>query len=150
MALTDEVQNRYSATKLRQLTNPDNPGGPLDTTRLAEAAEDVEADFEVYAGVAFDVTEDRHVSVGVRGVVAKLRIYTDQKKGDGADKQHDRYIQALKDLAKVTGRNRLMPRTTSTLTPSDETPNNTTVRPDFDRDNSDGYRIDTRYDPDDD
>ncbi len=137
MALTDEFEDRYSAQKVIELTNPDNPGGTSkNATRLANAAEDVQADFRIYCGVTFDLTDARHVAVAVEGVEIKLlrRIMTS---GTKLRELEEDYRRRLRALAKVTGRDRVMPTTKSVLTPSDEQTGTETVRPDFDRDHFD-------------
>jgi len=134
MGLSTDFQNRFPSNRLKQLTNPGNQAGSsVNTTLIDYAATDVEADFETYAGVEYDSADSRHVSVAVDGVLAKLyqRAETPGSKADGL---HDAYIQRLRDLAKVTGRDRVVPKTTSVLTPTPERDGTETVRPDADRD----------------
>ena len=138
MALSDEVTARYASARLIQLTNPgDQTATTVDTTFLGKAATDVEADFEIIAGVAYDNSEARHVSVGVEGVIAKLYQRGEAAGGD-ADARHSAYLDRLAQLAKVTGRNRIIPTTSSVLTPTSErTTTSEVVPPEFDWPNFD-------------
>jgi len=139
MTLATEVQARYPATRLVQLTNPgDESGTTLDATILGYAATDVQADFEIYAGVEYDGTDARHVSVAVEGVMAKLYQRTETP-GSKADKLHDQYIERVRSLGKVTGRNRVTPTSSSVLTPTSEREGTETVRPDSDRPDFEDY-----------
>lgn len=134
MALTTQVTTRLSTTLLRALTNPDAPSASsVDSTRLAAAATDVEADFRIIAGISYDDSDARHVAVAVAGVVAKLKLAGSASQ-DRAQKEEERFHKRLADLAKVTSRSRLAPKSTSDLTPSSELPESgRDVRPDFDR-----------------
>jgi len=135
MALVDEVTSRYPAARLKQLTNPNNQAAStVNATILALAATDVEGEFPMYCAVTYDGTDARHVAVAVEGVIAKLAMRSEAA-GDGANKLHDQWIDRMKALARVTGRNRIKPRTLSPLTPSDEQEDAETVRPDTDRPN---------------
>ena len=137
MSLSTEVIARYPTGRLRQLTNQgDQSATTTDTTVLGLAATDVQADFEIVAGIVYDGTEARHVSVAVEGVIAKLRVRSEAA-GGGADTSHDRYIERLQGLAKVTGRDRIIPKTSSILTPTSEQLESETVRPSFDHPNFD-------------
>lgn len=131
MALSDEVIARFSTQRLKNLTNPDAPSATsYDATRLATACTDAAADFEIYAGTVFDVTDARHVPVAIRGVVAYLHTYTDN--GAAADALKAFRFE-LKALAKVTGRDRILPYTDSALEPSPNPREGTTrARPAFD------------------
>lgn len=130
MALSDEVVARYSAQRLLNLTNPDNPAATSNNaTTLAAACTDAAADFKILAGVVFDVTDARHVSVAVRGVIAYLYQYMDNAaKAPAMADFHYR----LKDLAKVTGRDRLLPQTSSHLQPTVPGSDGRQARPAFD------------------
>ena len=133
MALIDRVKARITTQKLIELTNKDSKTATaIDDTRLALAVTDAESSFAVFTGVAYDDTNGKHVPVAVRGVVAHLLLDSDL--GGNAGEQYDRWKQMCLDLAKVTGRDRVTPQTTSVLTPSDEQSDaGETVRPDFDR-----------------
>lgn len=134
MALTDEVQTRYSSARLIQLTGAnDQDATAITAAKLSAASTDVQADFLIYCATTYDNSEPKHVAVAVAGVVAKLAMWADAA-GSTAETLHDNYIQRLKDLAKVTGRDRVIPSTKSVLTPSAEQTGTETVRPDTDRD----------------
>ena len=94
------------------------------------AVTDVEADFEVYGNIVYDDTDARHVSVAVIGVFLKLLAY----KQETADvDRYEAWQERLKEgLRMVTHNNRLLPKTNSQLTPSEEAPNGAIVRPWFD------------------
>tara|TARA_R100000808_G_scaffold20444_1_gene44198 strand:- start:746 stop:1186 length:441 start_codon:yes stop_codon:yes gene_type:complete len=133
MSLTLNVQNRYGTQFLVNLTNPTDPTATaIDTTRLSNACTDTEADFGVYAGIVYDDTVASHVAVAVEGVVAKLAIRTGTG-GQFAATAHETFIARLRDLALVTGRDRVAPRTDGILVPSSEQIGDETVRPEFDR-----------------
>ena len=133
MALTDEVQGRYDTQLLIGLTNPNNrAAASINATTLNYACTDVEADFEMVAGIAYANDDKRHVNVAIEGVIAKLSMRMNQA-GERSKNLVDEYLGRLEQLAMVTGRNRLMPITKSKLTPSDESPDGgTKIRPKFD------------------
>lgn len=138
MALSDEVKSRYPAGRLAQLTNPGASAEDTTTDATLDlAADDVEADFEIIAGVEYDNTDARHVSVAVEGVIAKLYMRTEAP--GNQEQRHVRYVERLEALARVTGRDRILPKTTSVLTPSDEQLGSETVRPDHDSTHYDDY-----------
>lgn len=115
MALVDEVQSRYSAQRLIELTNPDRQGDgstavALNTARLALAATDVEADFLSYAGESYDGALPQHVTVAVEGVMVKLQL-RGASASDKADERHNQWIQRLRDMAKSRARKRVTPTT---------------------------------------
>ena len=132
MPLSTHVTDRYGAQYLVNLTNPSDPSATtIDTGRLGEAADDAEADFAIYAGVAYNDTTATHITVAVEGVVAKLAIRTGTG-GQFAKSSHEDYIARLRDLALVTGRDRIKPRSDSILQPSNEQVGDEIVRPEFD------------------
>lgn len=133
MALVDEVQNRYGTQYLVNLTNPQLPSATsIDSTRLSNASTDVQADFKIIAGVTYDNSVDTHVSVAVDGVIAKLRMRNGQG-GSESVEAHNQYIERLRQLAKITGRNRVEPKSSSSMTETTETQQGETTRPKFDR-----------------
>ena len=138
MTLAANVQTRYGAQFLVNLTNPADPSATsVNTTVLDAAADDTEADFVIYSGVTYDETPAtnplaaQHVAVGVEGVVAKLALRTGTG-GNYARTAHDDFIARLRDLALVAGRDRISPRTDSQLTPTPERVGSEVVRPTFD------------------
>lgn len=133
MALADEVTNRYPASRLKQLTNPnDQDGGSVNTTKLGYAVTDVQADFTTYCATTYDNSNSQHVVVAVDGVIAKLALWQEAA-GAQAEALHDRYLERLRALARVTGRDRITPKTKTVLTSSSEQTGTETVRPDTDR-----------------
>lgn len=124
MALWDEVATRYADQELIELTNSgrdNSSGATVDTTVGNAAAADIQAYFEILAGVTYSNSDARHVMVAVEGVVALLRM-----RAKNAQKAHKAYFEAwkqdLRDLGSVTGRNRVVPKSTSLYTPEDEVP----------------------------
>jgi len=128
--LTDAFEARFSTQRVLEWTQPDNPSATTkDATRLGYAGTDAEARFKVEVGVAFDATDARHLQACIPGVRAFLLLYLDQ---DAGKKALDQWItDHLKPLSKVTGRDRLAPRTDSLLVPTIEGATGT-VRPAFD------------------
>lgn len=94
-------------------------------------------------GVAFDTTITTHVQACIPGVRAFLLRYLDQGAGEKAVEQW--VSDDLKPLAKVTGRDRLAPHTTSRLQPTVEGARGT-VRPGFDIGAFDGLLLDNPSD----
>lgn len=136
MALADEVTTRLPSQVLVELTNPNTPSATTaDATVLAAAAADAQADFQIFAGVEYDNSDVRHVRVGVEGTVYHLHKYKLPPGHPALNSMTQQYNENLQALARVTGRNRIMPKTTSVLVPSDEQSHSgQTVRPSFDRD----------------
>jgi len=147
VGLSDRVQDRVSAQRLIHLTNPDVAGAStLDAGRLAAAVEDAEAEFEVRVGVAYDDTDARHVAAAVPGVVALLNERAGTK---GAGEMVERWNSALDRLRRVTGSDRITPRTNSVLIPTPEDEGRSTpARPDFDRRRFRGFTLDAPHSPD--
>lgn len=118
MALADEVVARYPAGVLANLTNPGSPGSTsYSATRLGYACSDVEALFKIHAGQTFALTDARHVQVACECVILQLRKglgATDEAKLDEAQQKK------LRALAMVTGRDKVTPTTTCTLTPASD------------------------------
>ena len=118
MALSDEVQNRWSSQILINAFNPqDSTATTLSTgvdSKFALAIADVEAGFEIYAGVTFDNTKSTHKMIATEGVLIRGLVFTGQ-----SDLTHwDSWINRLRDLGLVTGRDRLSMYTDSTLSPT--------------------------------
>jgi|TARA_B100001123_G_C15167151_1_gene969849 hypothetical protein len=138
MALSDDVQDRYGTEFLVNLTNPFAPDQTsIDTARLGLASTDVESDLILYCGMTYSSMQALAnlagpcTSVAVEGVVAKLQIRTGAA-GATATEGHDKYIERLKSLARIAGRDRVSPRTDSVMTPSSWQVGDETVRPAFD------------------
>lgn len=138
MTLSANVQTRYGAQYLINLSNPADPSATtLNATVLTAACDDTEADFVIYSGVAYD--EDpltnplatQHIAVGVEGAVAKMAMRTGTG-GAYASKLHDDFVARLRDLALVAGRDRISPRTDSVMQPTSRQVGTEIVRPEFD------------------
>jgi hypothetical protein len=130
MTLSTEVQARYPSQLLVNITNPmETTATTVNTTTLNAAATDVEADFEIVAGVEYDGTDARHVAVAVEGVIAKLLRRTGTSQYEEREKD---YNFRLRDLAKVTGRDRITPESDSEVSPAVDSPSGVEVKPAFD------------------
>lgn len=143
MALSTEVAARYSNVRLVALTNPDTPASTstVDATRLAAACADAEAEFAAVCGAAYDGTNAKHVAVAVLAVEWKLLGYSGSQ--DVATKLAGEAFLAAAERFALTGggRARILPQTSSQLTPSQEVPSGVEVRPDFDRSNLSGATL---------
>ncbi len=131
--LGNAVQARYSAQTLIDLTRQkDTDTTTLDSVRLELAVDDVTSAFEVYAGIDLDVTDAKQVMFGVQGVIACLKTWA-RDSSDAGKSEWDVWTEKMERLGKVTGRDRIVPTSTSTLTPSLENPDGSdSARPAFD------------------
>ena len=126
MALEDDVIARLSVQRVNELTNPQNPSAAtLDTTRLARAVDDVEAEFQRRTGIAFDDTNAQHVALGVQGVVCRLKKMAGEP-GAFSTMECEEWNAGVADYAQ----GRFRPVSNSVLEPSSEPTN---ARPDMDR-----------------
>ncbi len=129
MALATRVQNRVRTQLLIELTNPnDKTATTVETTVLGYAVTDTAADFETYAGVAYDDTDARHVAEAVRGVVVRLEVNAGRAKAERLTEWQDRMDRMFRLRH---GNDRIMPQSSSRLTPQTEAPSGE-VRPWFD------------------
>lgn len=135
MALADEVEVRYAASLLVELTNHgDTAATTINATRMAAAAADAAARFEKRTGSVFDLTDAAHVDAAVEGVMTVL--HERARQADEAARHREAFLGLCEDIAVTTGgRARILPQTNSQLTPSEEVPEGGSVRPDFDRGN---------------
>jgi len=132
MALTDEVQGRYSTQLLVNASNPQNSGATtIDTTRLSYACTDVTAEF-TKRGITYDNTVATHVATAVPGVYARLLVMT----GQSGDELWQRFMDDLQLLSETTSRDRIMPTTDSLLEATEDTSGDL---PASDRKNMEGY-----------
>lgn len=137
MALADDFENRFSSNKVIQLTNPDNPAAASkDSTRLSLAATDTQERFETIVGVAYDSTDQTHVSYALRGVILMLRLYADPI-NDSIITNLERWEKSLEKLRLRTSAAAFSPKTSSNYVPS--TP--PSGRPPFDERSFDGIRV---------
>lgn len=129
MGLADRVTARIPEIVLVQLTRSSPTETTIGTDILGYAVDDVVGDLSTYAGVTYDDTDARMVSVAVRGVVITLLAYRGEST---ALDRLDRWRQELgTGLRRVTHGNRLLPRSTSPYTPSTP-PAGATIRPETD------------------
>ncbi len=120
MALADELDNRYPAQFVKNISNPyTSNASAKDTARIGEAVEDVEGDF-LNEGIEIDLSNKAHVRVAVRGVVALLK---EMGGHPGASKAVERYEERLSKLAEATSRDRILMQSDSPLQPSTEPTN---------------------------
>ena len=118
-SLSEDVLTRYDKRYLTQLTRPGDPNlTEPDQERIDKAAADVQADFRIHAGVIYLSSDNRHVTVAVPGVIAKLIAWLSGPKE--AKTALDDFFKALESLSKVQGRDRGTPVTSSRLDPSDD------------------------------
>jgi len=108
MTLATVVTARVSAQRLVHLTNPDlQAPTTVDSNRLGFACTEAEGEFEVHTGATFDEADPRHIAPAIDLVILLL-----QERGaaptDTLGVQREKVIERLKDLAKVTGMNRVM------------------------------------------
>ena len=77
MGLATDTTDRLSTKRLVALSNPEvGTATTVNTTLLAKAVSDVEAEFQLVGGALYDSDNAIHVAVGVSGVVAKLFEWT--------------------------------------------------------------------------
>jgi hypothetical protein len=138
MALEDRVQTRISAARLVQLTNPDRPAATtLDSTRLAAAARDAEAELKAKTGITYDDTDAYHQAVGTDGVICVLQ----RRAGKYAEPECVQFSDALKNgFPSGTGA-RIIPQTNATTTP---TADDDDATPEFDTPKMEPYTLDPR------
>jgi hypothetical protein len=140
MALSDEVIARVPTQTLVSLTRRKSVDATtVDSTLLTKACDDVEdAHFPTYVQVVYDGTNAQHVAVAVQGVVALLRKWAREGQR-GGNAEWDRWVTDAAALKNVTSRDRIMPLTTSDLTPATEVEPGTEQSADFDHDKWDDY-----------
>lgn len=133
MSLADEFRKRYSPAYVASITNADEPGANVSTTRLIDlAATDAEADFATMVQVAYDGDDGRHVSLAVRIVELYLLEYG-AASSTTIDRKRTIVEQKAEGLKRTTARKRVTPSGTSTW--SHETQD--TKRPEFDEEQFD-------------
>jgi hypothetical protein len=112
----------------------------VSTTLLQYACDDIQSgDFPTYVQTTYDSTNRQHVSVACEGVLAKLKLWA-RDGSDGGKAEWDRWVARAQALARVTGRDRILPTTTSELEPTAEVDGTEVVRPMFDQADFDEYR----------
>ena len=137
-ALDAEVRERYSTQYLVNLTQPDDASATSeDTDRMDAAVADTQADFAVEVGLEYEAANTAHIVIGVEGVIVHLLERTGRGEKTTRER-YDRYIERLRSL-----RARILPGTTSKVTPTPERGN--PVRPIFDYPRFDGVNPDAPH-----
>ena len=137
-ALDAEVRERYSTQYLVNLTQPDDASATTeDTARMDAAVADTQADFAVEVGLEYEAANTAHIVIGVEGVIVHLLERTGRGEKTTRER-YDRYIERLRSL-----RARILPGTTSKVTPTPERGN--PVRPIFDYPRFDGVNPDAPH-----
>ena len=137
-ALDAEVRERYSTQYLVNLTQPDDASATTeDTDRMDAAVADTQADFAVEVGLEYEAANTAHIVIGVEGVIAVFLERTGRGEKTTRER-YDRYIERLRSL-----RARILPGTTSKVTPTPERGN--PVRPIFDYPRFDGVNPDAPH-----
>jgi len=137
-ALDAEVRERYSTQYLVNLTQPDDASATTeDTDRMDAAVADTQADFAVEVGLEYEAANTAHIVIGVEGVIVHLLERTGRGEKTTRER-YDRYIERLRSL-----RARILPGTTSKVTPTPERGN--PVRPIFDYPRFDGVNPDAPH-----
>jgi len=137
-ALDAEVRARYSTQYLVNLTQPDDASATSeDTDRMDAAVADTQADFAVEVGLEYEAANTAHIVIGVEGVIVHLLERTGRGEKTTRER-YDRYIERLRSL-----RARILPGTTSKVTPTPERGN--PVRPIFDYPRFDGVNPDAPH-----
>lgn len=125
MALATHVTNRVTTQRLAQLTS--DTGTTIDTAVLGYAVDDAIADIEMEGAVAYDDDDAVHRMMGVQGVVLYLLTY---KVEVNAFERLEKWQDRLHNKLRLQGQaNRVMPKSTSELTPTDEAASGEIVRP---------------------
>ncbi len=118
-ALTTEFLARYSDARVRALTLADNqPGTSYDAAKLSQAATDATQDFQTLCGVVLDTDNVNHVRTAVLLMEAILLEWT--VSSSEAAKVRERAEKVATAVAKVTGRDRIVPTSDSNLTVTEE------------------------------
>lgn len=132
MTLIAEVQTRYPTQVLIELSNPRDPAAvAINATKLQSACDGIENGyFPMFVQKSYDSTDTRHVEVACQGVIALL-FRRGSATRDKANDEWGRWIEEARQLAKQTGRNRILPDTSSPLSTHPE--GQGTLYPDFER-----------------
>ena len=115
MTLEVRVKARIATQKLVELTNKDDRDKslPINDVVLTAAADDVRGDFRIFATKAFDDTDNRHVAMGIMGVIIKLKLYSLHPEAVSQESTWQTVLE--KKLGRVTGRDRIKPISKSPL-----------------------------------
>ena len=146
MPLIDHVQDRIPTQRLVNLTNDDRSANTIDLVLLQDAVDDTEAAFQIFSGVAYDDTDSRHIRMGISGVILHLLAFKGESRYEAKLKEWQ--DQMHKIFRMVAGNNRIRPKSSSKLTPS-EIPPGVEVRPFFDNETFEDFvpESNARFDP---
>lgn len=107
MTLAANTEARYPASLLVPLTNPDDRSATtVDAAKLAAAAADAEARFEVLTGLDYDDDQPSHVAAAVPGVLYFLVRYGGRDDA-AAGSLRDQFEAGCRDLALAAGSRKL-------------------------------------------
>jgi hypothetical protein len=122
MGLRDDVETRVPAQHLIRMTNiDDTTATAINGDVLDAAVADAEGDILTWCATEYDSSDRRMVPVGVMGVLNKLRTWAaGEAIPDAVIAETEEYRRRLQALAKVTGRDRITPESTSNYDPSPE------------------------------
>lgn len=122
MALSDEVQARYSEQQLVELTNPRNPEATsIASAQLARACTAVEAYFGPFVHEVYDGTVQIHVEVAVAGVIAMLQRWGGSSASVGQI-GWDAWRDDCERVRATRARARISPQAGGSRTPTPERP----------------------------
>ena len=140
MALIDRVIERYSVQYIANLTNPDSAAATTaDTTRRNLAAQDAEAEFEMFAGVSYDETNNIIVTLAVEGVIVLLKERKSARSEDAKSARTEWERKLNEFRLRLGSEAQFDPETTGVGIPSPEQRGNETVRPKFNDPKYDDY-----------
>lgn len=128
--LEADVKARVPNQTLVELTRSDPSATTIDDTILSNAVVDVQADFKTYGGITYDAANAQHVSEAIMGVCYRLLAFKFEANGTARYGEWQERIH--KTLRIVTAQDRIMPKSSSRLTPATEAPGGTVERPLFD------------------
>lgn len=132
MALIDRVQERFSVPLLVGLTNVETPGATtVNAVYLARLCDDAEAEFADRVGQAYDETIRSHVKCACM-IVKMLACEYGAAADEAMETLRDRVEKLCESVAQVRARDRISPKSSSDLTPSEEVTSSRTVEPKFD------------------
>ena len=119
MTLQAAVQARLSTQKLVQLTNQDNLSATaINTTVLDAAVADAQAEFTDETNLTFDITDNRHLRVGVLGVQAYLESYVNSQSQAYQELRREFERGLAKIAVSLGAERRLLPSSNNTTSPS--------------------------------
>lgn len=141
MPLKDRVEERIPESRLIQLTNPGDPDATVVSgTRLQFAVDEALADFEIIGGLTYDDTDANHYPSAVQRVIYRLQLFAGNL-GEGMTNMEVMTREAIQALARVTSRDRILPKTNSGLEPTTDADFTGPLRPPFDERVTGGFTL---------